>query len=93
MEKNPIVDKIFENHHQYYNSIGVETIKQQAAQFKQVSDAYQGRVIFELLQNAIDRADKKILVLITEIDEQCCLIVANDGENFTYNMEHDYENG
>jgi len=82
-------DEIFEKHYEYYKSIGVETIKQQAGQVEQVSSDYQGRVIFELLQNAFDKAYENILVKV--IDNS--LYIANDGKKFTYTVNYDYEEG
>ena len=73
-------DSIFEKHYNYYKSIGIETIKQQAGQVEQVSSDYQGRVIYELLQNAFDKANKNILVQV----KGNSLFVANDGEKFTF---------
>lgn len=69
------VTSIFNKHYQYYQSIGVETIKQQAGQVEQVSADYQGRIIFELLQNAFDKAERSIKVIIRDN----CLYIANDG--------------
>lgn len=73
-------EKIFENHYNYYKNVGVETIKQQAGQVEQVSKDYEGRVIFELLQNAFDKAKKNILVEV----QGDSMYIANDGTKFTY---------
>jgi len=82
-------DEIFEKHYCYYKTQGAETIKQQAGQVEQVSSDYQGRVIYELLQNAFDKADQNILVEV----KGNCLYIANDGTRFTYNANHDYKDG
>jgi len=82
-------DSIFEKHYNYYKSIGIETIKQQAGQVEQVSSDYQGRVIYELLQNAFDKANKNILVQV----KGNSLFVANDGEKFTFVADYDYDKG
>ncbi|NWL03594.1 hypothetical protein DM790_22470 [Flavobacterium collinsii] len=82
-------ESIFDRHHQYYKNIGIETILQQAGQIEQVSSDYQGRVIYELLQNAFDRADKRILVILKEDS----LFIANDGIHFTYTADYDYHRG
>lgn len=82
-------DKIFEKHYDYYKNVGVETIKQQAGQVEQVSKDYEGRVIFELLQNAFDKAKKNILVEV----QGDSLYIANDGTKFSYNANHDYKEG
>ncbi|MBC3539582.1 sacsin N-terminal ATP-binding-like domain-containing protein [Rufibacter sediminis] len=80
---------IFNAHHNYYLNVGIETIKQQAGQVEQVSADYQGRVIYELLQNAFDKAEGRILV--TAKDH--CLYIANDGTPFTYQVDFDYKTG
>ena len=82
-------DLIFEKHYEYYKNIGIETIKQQAGQVEQVSSDYQGRVIYELLQNAFDKAEKRILVMVRGNS----LYVANDGDKFTYVADYDYGRG
>jgi len=82
-------DQIFELHYCYYRSIGIETIKQQAGQIEQVSSDYQGRVIYELLQNAFDKAHNHILVMV----RGNAMYVANDGEQFSYVAGFDYERG
>lgn len=87
------IDKIFTNHYNYYSSLGVETIKQQSAQYRQVEDAYQGRVVYELLQNAIDKAQNMIRVDLLSLDEGNYLIVANDGMRFTFGSEYNYREG
>lgn len=80
-------DLIFEKHYEYYKSIGIETIKQQAGQVEQVSSDYQGRVLYELLQNAFDKAEKNILIMVRGNS----LYVANDGEKFSFVADYDYE--
>lgn len=82
----PIVSTIFSAHHDYYLNLGIETIKQQAGQVEQVSSDYQGRVIYELLQNAFDKADKHILVKV----HQSSLYIANDGSRFSYANGYNY---
>lgn len=87
------IDNIFANHYGYYGSLGVETVKQQSAQYRQVEDAYQGRVVYELLQNAIDKAESKIRIELLCRDDGNYLIVANDGKAFTYGSNYDYRHG
>jgi hypothetical protein len=84
IEKN-----LFQDHYNYYKEIGIETIKQQAGQVEQVSSDYQGRVIYELLQNAFDKAQEKILVKVFGDS----LYVANDGTKFNFTSNYDYKNG
>ncbi|QHL88236.1 DUF3883 domain-containing protein [Nibribacter ruber] len=80
---------IFKAHHNYYLNVGIETIKQQAGQVEQVSADYQGRVIYELLQNAFDKAEGRILITAKDY----CLYIANDGTPFTYQVDFDYKTG
>lgn len=84
-----MVKQIFEQHYNYYGELGIETIKQQAGQVEQVSADYQGRVIYELLQNAFDKATNKILVSVRSNS----LLIANDGTKFTYSESYSYQNG
>ena len=88
-EKENLIKQVFENHYNFYTSIGVDVVKSASGHTDQVSSDYQGRVLYELLQNAFDRADNKIVVKVVDTS----LFVANDGKRFTYNAEHDYENG
>jgi hypothetical protein len=85
----PIIDAIFQDHYDYYNTVGVETIKQQAGQVEQVSSDYEGRVIYELLQNAFDKASGKIKVMVKDGS----LYIANDGLPFTYRSGYNYQEG
>lgn len=80
---------IFNNHYDYYTKIGVETIMQQSGQLEQVGSDYQGRIIYELLQNAFDKAKSKILIELKDNK----LIIANDGVKFSYAAHFDYNNG
>src|SRR4051794_12760996 len=80
---------IFDKHYAYYRTIGIETIKQQSGQVEQVSADYQGRVIFELLQNAFDKAERNILVKVANGN----LYVANDGNKFSFQSNFDYTDG
>ncbi|WP_179317594.1 protein NO VEIN domain-containing protein [Winogradskyella undariae] len=84
-----LIDRVFKNHHNFHNNIGVDFVKSDSGHVSQVSSDYQGRVLYELLQNAFDRAENKIIVKV--IGDS--LFVANDGKRFTYNTEHDYING
>ncbi|MCL7765064.1 DUF3883 domain-containing protein [Polaribacter sp. Z014] len=83
------INKVFQNHYDFHRSIGADFVKSDSGHINQVSADYQGRVLYELLQNAFDRAEKKIIVKVIGKS----LFVANDGKRFTYNAEHDYING
>lgn len=89
MEPNTLVDDIFNSHYQFYASLHSETIKQQAGQMCQVEADYQGRVLYELIQNAIDRAEYRIKVVL----EEKRLLVGNDGQRFTFRHNYDYQGG
>lgn len=84
-----LIDAIFQDHYNYYNTVGVETIKQQAGQVEQVSSDYEGRVIYELLQNALDKSQGKIKVMVKD----GYLYIANDGQPFTYLSGYNYKEG
>jgi hypothetical protein len=84
-----LIDAIFQDHYNYYNTVGVETIKQQAGQVEQVSSDYEGRVIYELLQNAFDKATGRIKVMV----KNGYLYIANDGQPFTYLSGYNYKEG
>lgn len=89
-----LISGIFSRHHEYYKSLGVETIKQQMSQYRHVEEAYQGRFIFELLQNAIDRADHRVYVKLFDSGNlKGHLIVANDGKPFTFSADYNYRDG
>lgn len=86
---NKLVQQVFQNHYDFHSSIGVDFIKSDSGHINQVSSDYQGRILYELLQNAFDRATDKIIVKVIGKS----LFVANDGKRFTYNASHDYKDG
>ncbi len=89
MSQSDRIREIFQNHYGYYKQTGTETIKQQAGQVEQVSSDYEGRVIYELIQNAFDKAGKHILVKVGE----STLYIANDGTKFSYTADYNYQEG
>lgn len=84
-----LVIQLFENHYDFHKDIGVDFVKSASGHTTQVSADYQGRVLYELLQNAFDRAKDKVLVKVVGKS----LFVANDGKKFTFNSDHDYKKG
>ena len=84
-----IIEEVFNNHYECHRNINVDFIKREAGHVEQVSSDYQGRVLYELIQNAFDRADKYIVVKVKDNK----LYVANDGKKFTYSSQHDYQHG
>ncbi|MFZ3576177.1 protein NO VEIN domain-containing protein [Tenacibaculum finnmarkense] len=88
-ENDKLVKNIFKSHYNFHASVGVDFVKSDAGHISQVSADYQGRVLYELLQNAFDRAENKIIVKVIGNS----LFVANDGKKFSYNSKHDYKGG
>lgn len=88
-QSDDLVNQLFQNHYDFYKDVGIDLVKSGSEHVNQVSIDYQGRVLYELLQNAFDRAEHKILVRV----EGNSLFVANDGKKFTYNAHHDYKYG
>jgi hypothetical protein len=84
-----LIDQKFKNHYNYYLTLGVETNQQQSGSLQQVSSDYQGRVLYELLQNAFDKSNGEILVEV----KNNTLYIANDGDKFTYNSGFNYKKG
>lgn len=84
-----MLDQIVAKHYTNYENQSVENIKQDAKGLLHIISDYEGRVVFELLQNAFDRAEDKITIII----KNDFLYVANDGKKFTYIKDYDYEKG
>ncbi len=89
MDINEKVSEIFKRHQDSYLQQNVEIIKSFSGVGQQIKEAYEGRVIYELLQNSLDRAESKILVLV----HGNYLYVANDGLRFSYMSGYDYDGG
>lgn len=70
------VSATFTAHHQYHANLRGIAAESAANGEVAVSRQYAGRVAFELLQNALDRAQGRVLVR----RDAGCLIVANDGD-------------
>lgn len=90
---NEDIRKVFDNHYCYFQDKDGEIAHQQTSDESAIRREYSGRMVFELLQNAIDRAKDTVEVRFRETgDEQYAyeLIVANDGvpvriaENYPY---------
>ncbi|SFN16617.1 protein of unknown function [Algoriella xinjiangensis] len=84
-----MLKEVLRKHYANYTNQSVENIKRDAKGLLHIISDYEGRVVFELLQNAFDRADKNIRICI----KNGLLYVANDGTPFTYVLDFDYENG
>ncbi|MFC4540834.1 hypothetical protein ACFO5R_02685 [Halosolutus amylolyticus] len=86
---------VFQNHYSYYQSLDGEVAHQQQTGETQIRREYSGRVVFELLQNALDRADETVVVRLAESsrdDGAYELLVANDGDGIRVDPSYDYEN-
>ncbi|MBF8458320.1 hypothetical protein IV494_14140 [Kaistella sp. G5-32] len=86
---NTHINQVFANHYLNYKDQSVENIKRDARGLLHIVSDYEGRVVFELLQNAFDKAEKNIGIFIKDN----ILYVANDGIKFSYNTEFDYKDG
>jgi len=74
------IKKIFKKHWEYYSKKQATDIAQITGLTKHISDEYQGRVIYELLQNAFDPAEKIVKVDIKTIEKKDYLVVSNDND-------------
>ncbi len=81
---NKDIYKIFEEHWEYYSKKTATDIAQITGLTKHISNEYEGRVVYELMQNAFDPASKFVKVEIKDIDDKSYLIVSNDGTPFGY---------
>ncbi len=89
------IQQVFTNHYDYFRSKDGEIAHQQRTGESQIRREYSGRVVFELLQNAIDRAESTVKVQLVESDHahhEYVLIVANDGDGIRVNPEYKYDN-
>lgn len=84
---------VFSAHYGYYDNKDGEVAHQQQSGETAIRREYSGRVVFELLQNALDRADHTVVVRLvetsgTEFDYQ--FIVANDGPQVHVDPDYTY---
>jgi len=78
------IEDIFKEHWKYYSEKTATDIAQIVGLTKHISDEYQGRVIYELMQNAFDPAKEVVKVEIKNINDKSYLVVSNDGNIFGY---------
>ena len=83
------IEDVFRCHWEYYSKKEATDIAQITGLTKHISDEYQGRVIYELMQNAFDPANEIVNVEIKTIKEKSYLVVSNDGMKFGFE-EFDY---
>lgn len=88
------VRNAFQSHHDHFSGVSGEVSIQQLETEQGIKRQYSGRLLYELLQNALDSADSKILVQLAEVDARetdHVLVVANDGQEITVNQDYNYE--
>ncbi len=89
------VRDVFQSHHKHFLDVSGEVSIQQLETEHGIKRQYSGRLLYELLQNALDSSDSKILVKLANIDclgSNHALVVANDGDALTVDPEYDYQN-
>lgn len=89
------LERVFSNHYNYYSEIRGEVAHQQETGEGEIQREYSGRVVFELLQNAIDRAENQVYVGVAKTDHdgyEYALVAANDGLPVRVDPDYDYEN-
>ncbi|GAB7121052.1 ATP-binding protein [Natrinema sp. JCM 9743] len=90
------VERAFRNHHAHFADLSGEVALQQLEDERSIRRQYAGRVVYELLQNALDRAESEICVRLVETMSaeaagEYALLVANDGPAIRVDPEYDYE--
>lgn len=85
------VRKIFKNHWEYYSKQGAGILDTIHNLQGKIAQEYSGRVIYELLQNAFDPAENHVIIDIFVHDNYKYLIVANDGDYFSFQSNFDYD--
>lgn len=91
----PDVADVFRRHHTHFSNLSGEEVLQQMGGEKGIAKEYSGRILFELLQNALDRAKSEIHVKLVETpssEHDHAFIVSNDGTGFRVDPEYNYEN-
>lgn len=89
------VAEVFQHHHTHFSNLSGEEVLQQMGGEKGIAKEYSGRILFELLQNALDRAESEIHVKLVETpssEHSHAFIVSNDGTEFRVDPGYDYEN-
>jgi hypothetical protein len=85
----------FGNHHEHFDEVSGEIALQQLETERGIKRQYSGRILYELLQNALDSADSEILVELTEVPSasdasKYALVVANDGDKLSVSRQFNY---
>ncbi|WP_254821923.1 sacsin N-terminal ATP-binding-like domain-containing protein [Haloglomus halophilum] len=85
---------VFRNHYRHFKETSGEVAYQQLQDEASIRRQYSGRVLYELLQNALDRADSTVRVRVIggeDADHQPALVVTNDGDPLRADPEYDYQ--
>lgn len=88
------LEQVFKRHYEYYREEDGEIAHQQQSGESAIRQAYSGRMVFELLQNAIDRAEDHVEVQFRTTDDEeyaYQLVVANDGDPVRVDPTYPYD--
>ena len=88
------VAEAFQNHIDNFSDTSGEVAYQQFQNEESLRRQYSGRVLFELLQNALDRAERRVTVEICEVgwpSTEYALVVGNDGAPIHVDPEYNYD--
>lgn len=88
------VERVFRHHQNHFSDTSGEIAYQQLQDEESIRRQYSGRVLFELLQNALDRAESTVHVQVQETDlsdSGHALVVANDGIPLRVDPDYDYD--
>jgi hypothetical protein len=78
------VEEIFKKHWEEKEKLTLKTVAEQSGNIEEVIKAYEDRVIFELLQNALDKAKKTTLV---QVIDNMLYIANDDGKRMTFTQD------
>lgn len=84
---------VFREHYGYFSDKDGEIAHQQQSGETAIRREYSGRVVFELLQNALDRAENTVIVRLAKAsgtESAYQLIVANDGPPIHVDPDYSY---
>ena len=84
---------VFQRHYENAAAMSGDDAYRDLQTEESIRRQYTARVLFELLQNALDRAESKVAVEIRDVDwgsAEQALVVANDGVPIRVDPEYDY---
>lgn len=85
------VAEVFSKHYEHHRTIEWNDRARDLGSEREISKDYAGRVVFELFQNAIDRANQSIWIASQRVDQAGVLLVANDGQSLRVNQAYEYD--